>query len=892
MKKFLPLLLAIGAVLPLNAEIMPPGEKISLDVPGWAPMFPFAIPKESNGIPTITDVRAWGNSPTEAGADGFIRVEGGHFVNDRGRVRFVGTNMTGPANMPATPEDADFLARSMARFGINLVRLHFLDTTWGILQENPKTLTLIDPDKRDKLDRMIYAFKKQGIYVNINLHVGRKLDDRDGFPNAKERPKYDKGVDNFDPRMIAFLKQYTKDLLTHVNPYTKLPYTDDPCVACIEINNENCVTSSWRWGNLDTLPEPYRTTLQNLWNDWLAKKYSSTKELRRAWGCNVYPLSGNLLPADAFEKKSRAWMLVHPSQNGIATSEFTSESTWLLNITKKGDVSWAPQFHCAPFRVEKGVPYALTIRYRGKTNQLIHLGVTKNHPDWGSLGGSTPLEATEEWQETSLEFVATQTDDNARVQFWNFQDGDRLEIGGMTLVSGGRLGLADDETLEARTIPVPTCAVASRTQTEGMFHDFSDFLITLENEYWQTMYHYVKDELKAKAPIAGTQLQYGSWHAQARLDYCDIHAYWNHPRWTDKPWANDNWYVTNTSMLNTVGKDTESGIRLPALRVFGKPYTISEYNNPFPNMYQSEGLPTLFAMGAFQDWSAIYQYTWLHTNAYDPQNVTGYFDLAGNTIQLAHLPACWAMFVRGDVKQGTQYRFAPELSEAKERALFRNSRTGYHRQLGDLVNYAMAFAVRTGLVLPETVKPEENPGKTVTGWQDLAEKFGSPEKKWIRNETDQFYMNFERDGKAYFTVQSPQTKLFTGFVDGRTFEIGNLTLKPGKTRLDFLTLSLTQAYRGHLLLTATGMMANTGQQLEDCGNHRLTHRMHLGEAPVLLEGIPAELVLKTSAKSVKCYALDPTGKRKMDVPVTLENGTAKWNIDPKYQTIWYELEIH
>ena len=68
------------------------------------------------------------------GAHGRIRAEGGHFVNDRGRVRLNATNLTGPANFP-THEEAERLASRLAGFGINCVRLHYFDDEYGCLKD-------------------------------------------------------------------------------------------------------------------------------------------------------------------------------------------------------------------------------------------------------------------------------------------------------------------------------------------------------------------------------------------------------------------------------------------------------------------------------------------------------------------------------------------------------------------------------------------------------------------------------------------------------------------------------------------------------------------------------------------------------------------------------------
>ena len=43
--------------------------------------------------------------------------------------------------------------------------------------------------------------------------------------------------------------------------------------------------------------------------------------------------------------------------------------------------------------------------------------------------------------------------------------------------------------------------------------------------------------------------------------------------------------------------------------IAGKPYTVSEVNNAFPNRYDGEGIPILAAYGGMQDWDGIFWYT-------------------------------------------------------------------------------------------------------------------------------------------------------------------------------------------------------------------------------------------------------------------------------------------
>ena len=80
--------------------------------------------------------------------------------------------------------------------------------------------------------------KKRGIYVDLNLNVGRSYRAGDSVPDF-DRIRWAKGMTLYDPRLIALQKEYARMLLTHVNPYTGLAYRDEPAMAIVEILNEN-----------------------------------------------------------------------------------------------------------------------------------------------------------------------------------------------------------------------------------------------------------------------------------------------------------------------------------------------------------------------------------------------------------------------------------------------------------------------------------------------------------------------------------------------------------------------------------------------------------------------------------------------------------------------------
>ena len=240
--------------------------------------FPFVV--SYGGADNASSVEHILDAP--AGKHGFVRVEGSEFVTDAGPIRFNGTNLTGPANFPEH-DVADRLAARFARLGVNCVRLHFMDTWYKnfmdtrrqcILDDDSKTQRKLSAAQLDKLDYMIAAFKKRGIYVNMNLHVGRTLDERDGVP--KGSPWANKTVGQFYPRCVELQKEYARDLLTHVNKYTGNAYTDEPAVAMIEISNEDRgLVNTRRHMGIKRLAKPYQEELKRQWNAWLKKKYPS-----------------------------------------------------------------------------------------------------------------------------------------------------------------------------------------------------------------------------------------------------------------------------------------------------------------------------------------------------------------------------------------------------------------------------------------------------------------------------------------------------------------------------------------------------------------------------------------------------------------------------------------
>ncbi len=695
-------------------------------------MFPFVPSYDSpDNVVNMSHLLA-----APAGKDGRIRVEGGHFVNDKGRFKLHATNLTGPANFP-THEEAERLAARLARFGINCVRLHYFDNSYGtfmlpkepgILDESGETRRKLDPERRDRQDYLIAQFKKRGIYVNVNLHVARHLGPADGIPHgATDR---NKGFNQFYPPLIALQKEYAKELLSHVNPYTGMSYLKDPVVAVVELNNEEALWRLYKKGGLDSRDDVYGKFFKKLWSDWLVKKYGTTEKARAAWKL-----------------------------------------------------------------AEKPLPYLDKFRIENGDYPLVH-----------SKRSRAPM---------------------------------------------------------------------------AMKRDFYQFVTDVEHDYWTGMRAYLKNDLGLEAPVAATQLGYSTPFLQAEMDYVDNHAYWCHPS------VKAEWRICNKAMVN----NTASRIRdLAAQRVHGKPYTISEYNHPYPNFYGAEGQPMVRAYGALQGWDGVFEYSYNNRQNAEPDRNEYFFSMAARTDVLAHFPACAAMYLRGDVKESA----APYIANLS-----------YNEYFDRFVNkgpIAQGILSATDGKIPQELSLERKTAVDLSGKsKQIACPIPDKDQKVFTSDTGEIVLDASVPDAGVWTVNTPNTKVFSGFPKGRTFDLGGVKLAIGETKLGWATVSLTSHDAtgfgendrpARILLAATGLCHNGGAKFTHDDGYVHCRGADWGNGKTVNEGIPATITLPSKAAATKCWALDERGERKASVPVTADaNGQAVVKIGPAYKTVWYEITL-
>ena len=146
--------------------------------------------------------------------------------------------------------DAEKLVENLKAFGYNAVRFHHFDMIlcgWG------NQTAEINPKQLDRLFYTISLLKKAGIYYSLDLYTARTFDIRK-VPGVTWDPKkvyYDNvWKDRYNLAAMLLkpvrddLKQFTRNLLEPVNPYTGVAIKDDPALISISILNENSMLVS------------------------------------------------------------------------------------------------------------------------------------------------------------------------------------------------------------------------------------------------------------------------------------------------------------------------------------------------------------------------------------------------------------------------------------------------------------------------------------------------------------------------------------------------------------------------------------------------------------------------------------------------------------------------
>jgi len=265
-------LLAPGPFRPRGK--LKPGAKYGRAPEGW---FPFE-PDRDEFKESVLDLRRLNES--EAGSMGFLQARGKDLFFERGNgpVRFWGVTAIND-NWRMNKEAVDYLARRLAKVGVNLVRLHI-----GLFDDAEPSRELAD------IHYFVAAMKRQGIYTGFNFYCLA------GAANVKpgwDLPEFENGYRPFSvlffyPRLQERYRSWAKCLFTTINPHTGLSLAQDPAAAYVELVDEDNYFF-WTFKPYETVHPKAMPVLEKKFGDWLKTKYGSLDKAGAAWGEGKYP---------------------------------------------------------------------------------------------------------------------------------------------------------------------------------------------------------------------------------------------------------------------------------------------------------------------------------------------------------------------------------------------------------------------------------------------------------------------------------------------------------------------------------------------------------------------------------------------------------------------------
>lgn len=809
-----------------------------------------------------------------------IRVRDGHLVVGGERVRLFGVNFTAAANFPA-PEDAPKIAARLASHGVNAVRFHFLDAVWGeprLIRYESGSWTNWNEDALRQLDVFLHELKRQGIYWNINLLVGRRFGVGDGVDPLIQRLdwKAAHAVGFFHRPHLEAQQAYARRLLDRTNTVTRVRIADDPALAVVEINNENGLIHTWMGGQFDELPEVFATDLQAQWNRWLAARYSTAAAMAAAWGARSEPLGPELLTNADFRAGTSGWVLER--HRGARARIETSNGVATIQIEDAADGGSAIQFNQPGFAVRRGALYTVRFRVAADRPRRLSANVMQAHAPWEAVGWSARIEAKPEW--TSYEFVFVADRDDSRVRF-GFADlaqaGATFRFADLSVRPGGRIGPAEDECPARGTVRWPR-RNERRVVSEGQRRDWIRFLWETERAYWSEMRRYLVDELHVRAPVVGTAVLDSTPRLMGEFELVDTHSYWQHPRWPGRPWDPDHWIVDPRSMVDSPREATVRGLSWQ--RVKGRPHMVSEYNHPAPNPHAAEGPLMLAIWGCLQDWDAIFLYTWAHGHdTLKPGRIPGYFDIGQHPTILANLRPAAIAFRRCDLAPGRELVTAPW---SKDRELAAITERGRAWDVAGLGHSGLPLDA----ALERRVALDFDAGDT-----NAAPAAPPSDRREWRADTGQIEWRLLEPGRGRLVVRAPRFRAALGRIADAVVDLGDgMSVRVGATRLGSATFAVTviegeSVVRGPMraVVVATAYTENTDMgwtspEMRSVGRN-------WGRAPSRIE--PVRFELRVPGARGALQPLDERG-RPAGSPLAMRDGVVTTE---ETHTLWYELRL-
>ncbi len=410
-------------------------------------------------------------------------------------------------------------------------------------------------------------------------------------------------------------------------------------------------------------------------------------------------------------------------------------------------------------------------------------------------------------------------------------------------------------------------------EPEELLEDYLLFLAETDRAYLNRMAAAVREATDELTPITGTQMGFGgllNLDSHQELDYVDEHFYIDHYNFPGRAWDPRDWRIRDSS---ATGSGLRTYLQVAAARRAGRPYTVSEFNQNWPNRQAAELDPTIAAFGAFQDWNALMHFAYAHAAHWDLEAPSGFDLVSDHTKLVAFGQAAW-LFRSGAIRPGQQRIEIPvplELRLAAARA----------RRIRDLPEF---FQERLGLA-PETIFVHPV-GLVMNDTGELPDSARQRPEAPYRADTGE--LSFD-PARRLLLIHAPLAAGVFGFAGYERVAAGDIELELAPSSRGFAAVLVTAldgqpiCESGRLLVTTPGHTLRSKSGTEPPEPQRLvlypgtkdwwtlepdpeeparpSGSRSGGHGPVWMERIESRLTVRTSAGRVAVYPLDRAGAR-------------------------------
>lgn len=838
---------------------------------------------------------------------GRISIRDGKLVYpDGSRARLYGVTIAGPAAIPDSAQ-AVAVAQRLRSLGVNLVRLTYFDyTNWDDASILPRAATQssrgFDSAMMRRFDWFIAQLRQQGIYVSLVLRSVRLARRNDGISGWDSVRNAGLLYSYFLPGYQQVVRDFVRDLLTHRNAFTRIPYSDDPTIAILELDQSNSIFAHW----INNGPFPvaqggqlayqHSRLLDTLFVQYVLRKYGSEQAVQAAWRF-VPRTTANVIGNPSFEDPfDNSWTL-RLRGNALAVAE--------RDPLDKRDSSYSMRI-----RISQPGQDLAAIRYVNQRPELqryalyrIQLWARTDAPrrlvGFSIANFSVRDTLTTAWKEYTYTFRSN-TDGAAEF---------RVDVGGFS----GDVWL-DNVRITAVIEPAlqPGESFANYTIARSRYNqhtvhslprwrDNLEFYQSLAESWYTWMQRLIHDTLRCKALIApGNPVALlNDVYAARLLDLTTTSTGWDSPyRRIAGARSDSAWYIQNDPMIAHL----YGGILYVLCRstIEGKPMMVNGYAMPYPHASMMEMMTLVPAYLAYQD-ADVYVLNYYAFNRsslvtswvrdrYGP-NAAGtitHYEYAGNPVVMSSLPLSTYVFRQQLISPARETLHLHQTAEALAYPPY-NQFGAFFLRFGDDARMPLfrRIAIDSFNASMQSYQPQrEIPALADPSAINTAQLLSDTEELlWNANDT-------------VLTIRTSRYRAVTGVLRGKILDLsgtGSHTIE----RLDggwigtaeFLSLDTTLDSSQRVFISLiTRTCASGAVWTGDSSTYS-----HWGTAPMQMEGMRAVVNWAHPADSMRLIPLDSAGK-----PIATRvrgigkssSGRFRFTIDQQAdRTVWYLAEF-